>query len=196
MLIAAQHLVDRLRQPRRRADDLRDVRRRLAVLPGADEAGAEQLALALELRSLRERLIVALGAVDACSSCAAGHPLPFGRWAGGHCCGGRTATLFTDDELAALKLAGTTPARLRAPEADVAGCAFRGPTGCSLGPRDRPNLCTRYLCRDLEREIKQRGDLAPIAGLQEQIRVRFERFVALREEAAIDALFQPSDAPR
>lgn len=192
VLIAARHLVDRLRHPRQRADDLRDVRQRLAALPGPEAVGEEQLALARELRGLRERLIAALGAVESCSGCAVGHPLPFGRWAGGHCCGGKTQTLFTDDELAALKLGGTAPSRLIAPDSDVAGCAFRGPTGCSLSAHDRPNLCTRYLCRDLEREIKQRGDLAAIATLQEQIRDRFERFVRLREEAALDALFQPS----
>lgn len=196
MLITAQHLVDRLRQPRQRADDLLDVRRRLVASPGPDVAGAEQLALALELRALREQLIDALGAVEGCSRCAVGHPLPYGRWAGGHCCGGRTATLFTNDEIAALKLSGTTPERLIAPDSDVAGCAFRGPDGCSLAARDRPNLCTRYLCRDLEREIRERGDLSGIAGLGDKIKVAFERFVALREAAAEDALYQPSDAPQ
>jgi hypothetical protein len=191
VLISAQHLVDRLRHPRGRADDLLDVRRRLAALPGPAQVSEEQRALAAELLALRERFIELMGAVEACSGCAAGHPLPFGRWVGGHCCGGRTATLFTDDELAALKLAGTTPARLVAPDSDVAGCAFRGPDGCSLGARDRPNLCTRYLCRDLERELKQRGDLAPIAEIGERIRVVFERFARLRVEAAEDALPWP-----
>lgn len=195
MLIGAQHLVDRLRHERQRAAELLELRRRLAALPGPGEVSGELMALARELRELRERLALALGAVEACSSCAVGHPLPFGKWSGGHCCGGTTDRYFSDDELHALALAGTTAARLRAPRGEQAGCAFRGPEGCSLSARDRPNLCTRFLCRELERELARRGALAVIAPLQEAIRVTFERFVELRERAAEDELFGPEAGP-
>src|SRR5882672_997830 len=131
MLIAAHHLVDRLRHPRSRADEVLAVRRRLVAQPARSEASEEELALSRELFRLREQLTSALGTVSACSGCARGHSLPHGRWNGGQCCGGRTAEIFTDDELAALRLSGTTPARLAPPSSDHAGCAFRGPQGCS-----------------------------------------------------------------
>ena len=38
------------------------------------------------------------------------------------------------------------------------GGAFRGPEGCSLGAEDRPNLCVRFACRELEAELRASGD--------------------------------------
>lgn len=181
MLIAARHLVDRFRHPRSRADEVRAVRLRLVEQPSAAQASAEQTALARELLRLRRALIDALGSVTSCSGCARHHPEPHGHWAGGHCCGGRTDELFGDDELAALRLGGTTPERLEPPRSDHAGCAFRGPRGCSLEAADRPNLCVRYLCRDLERELGDRGDRAEIKALAAQIDVAFRRFQRLRQ---------------
>jgi len=135
------------------------------------------------MRDLRARLIEALGSVESCGSCAKGHPLPFGRWDGGHCCGSRTEVLFSDDELAALKLAGTTARELRPPTTELAGCAFRGASGCSLDPRDRPTLCVRYLCRDLEREIASRPDKRHIREIQAELSGCFSRFAELRARA-------------
>jgi hypothetical protein len=90
MLIAAHHLVDRLRHPRSRADEVLAVRRRLVAQPTPSEASDEELALALDLRRLREQLTKALAGVSACGTCARGHSLPHGRWNGGQCCGGHT----------------------------------------------------------------------------------------------------------
>ena len=135
MLISAQYLVDRLRHPRSRADEVAALRRRFAAAPvhdgGPSGLSVTERDLALELRRLREALSVALAGVASCSGCARGHPLPHGRWRGGHCC-------------------GTRGERLSPPAGDHAGCAFRGPDGCSLAPADRPSLCVRYICRELE----------------------------------------------
>ncbi len=169
MLLAARHLIDRLRQPRSRADEVLAVRRRLAAQPGPSEATEAQLALATELRRLREELSSALADVSSCSRCARGHTLPHGRWNGGQCCGGSTEEIFTDDELAALRLSGTTPARLQPPRGDHAGCAFRGPEGCSLAVSDRPNLCVRYLCRELEGELRERGTLDHVKSIAREL---------------------------
>src|SRR4051812_2194735 len=109
MLIAAQHLVDRLRHPQARADEVAALRRRLAAAPSASAVGAEEVELAGSIKRLKVALSAAFGAVASCSGCARGHPLPHGRWNGGHCCGGRTDGVFSDVEVAALRLSGTTP---------------------------------------------------------------------------------------
>src|SRR5881227_3577848 len=100
MLLSARHLVDRMRHPRSRADEVLEVRRRL--LAESADASDEVRALAMELARLRVELTDALGdaGVRSCSSCARGRSLPHGRWHGGTCCGGHTEDLFTDDELA------------------------------------------------------------------------------------------------
>ncbi len=183
VLISARHLVDRLRQPRARADQLRALRERLECARRVGATSDGERVLGEELRRLRERLDAALGAVRSCSACAAGHPEPFGHWPGGHCCGGRTEEIFTDDELAALAHAGTTPGRLTPPRAELAGCIFRGPSGCSLAVRDRPNLCVRFLCRELEAELRERGDRREISALQAELGRGFARLAGLRAEA-------------
>lgn len=179
-LISARHLVDRLRHPAARADQLRALRLRLERQRSATDASHEERALAGELRELRERLSRAVGSVRSCSGCAVGHPEPFGHWAGGHCCGGRTEEIFSDAELAALALAGTTPGRLSPPRAEVAGCVFRGPSGCSLPVRDRPNVCVSHLCRELLAELAEREDRREIAALKAELVRSFERFARLR----------------
>jgi hypothetical protein len=182
MLIAAQHLIDRLRQPRSRADEVHAVRRRLVAqaAPGA-RVSDEELRLARELLRLRAELTQALGDVTSCAGCARGHSLPHGRWSGGQCCGGRTEDIFTDDELAALRLSGTTPARLAPPRSDHAGCAFRGPQGCSLDVADRPNLCVRYVCRELEAELASRGVLPEVKKAARDLGRTFDAFARAKE---------------
>lgn len=194
MLITAQHLLDRLRYPRSRADEVASLRRRLAGAPGPDEVSAEEIALAEEMRRLREELSLALAGVISCGGCAHGHPLPHGRWRGGHCCGTRTALVYTDDEVAALRLSGTTPGRLIPPRGDHAGCAFRGSEGCSLEVADRPNLCVRFVCMELEGELRERGDLRAIKALGAALARAFERFRALRGER-IGAEVEPWEGP-
>ena len=179
MLVPLERLLDRVRHPRSRADELAALRARLRALPAPESAAPERRALALELRRLRLELSEALVGVGSCAGCAEGHPLPFGRWDGGHCCGGTTSAIFSDDELAALQLAGTTADRLVPPaDSDHAGCAFRGPRGCSLSPVDRPTLCVRFICQELDRELAARGDRARIRALAGEIALLFRRLSA------------------
>ena len=194
VLIAARYLVDRMRQPRSRADEARRLRLRFAAEVGAARSGEgsgeeaakgserpPESAVAAELRALRLELAAAVGAVESCKSCAIGHPPPHGRFSGGHCCGLQTEDAFNDDEVAALASAGTRPADLRLPRGDHAGCAFRGPGGCSLELPHRPNLCVRYLCPDLKRELHRRGDLAAIERIGERLESAYLRFITLRK---------------
>jgi hypothetical protein len=155
------------------------VRRRLVAQPVPAEASAEEVALARDLRRLREELTEALATVTACGGCARGRSLPHGRWNGGHCCGGRTEDIFTDDELRALRLSGTTPSRLSPPRSDHSGCAFRGPEGCSLDVADRPNLCVRFICRELESELAASGSSPLVKKLAGDLARTFARFSSL-----------------
>jgi hypothetical protein len=182
VLISPRQLVDRLRHPRSRADELAMLRARFTAQPTRRQASAEQNALADELRTLRTEAHAATQKVSSCERCAKGHPLPSGRWDGGHCCGGNTGNLFNPDEVAALKLAGTVATKLKPPSSDHAGCAFRGPVGCSLSPVDRPNICLRYVCLDLRAEMKDSGQWARISELNRKLRDTFERFVSSRRE--------------
>jgi hypothetical protein len=185
VLIPVQRLIDGLRHPQSRAEEAAALRRRLAAAPGPGVASAEEVEAALALRRLKVELSAAFGAPSSCRGCARGHPLPHGRWSGGHCCSGRTAEIFSDAEVAALRLSGTTPARLTLPPpSDHAGCAFRGPEGCSLEPGDRPALCAQYVCRDLEAELRERGDLGAIKALRAALRATVERIGRLRGGAA------------
>jgi len=179
VLLPVRDLVRRWRSPQSRAVDVAAVRRRMAAAarePASDDARA----LARELRALRSGVLAAFDGVGACHGCARGRPLPHGRWDGGFCCGGRTEGVFDDDEVAALALAGTRPRHLTPPPGDHAGCAFRGPTGCSLDARDRPNLCVRFACRELEAELRARGEWQRVRALTRQLETTFARFVRAR----------------
>jgi hypothetical protein len=176
--------VDRIRHPRSRAEEVAAVRRRLAAAPGPGAVGAEQLERARAIRRLKQALSAAFGAAPSCSGCARGHPLPHGRWNGGHCCGGQTELVFNDVEVEALRLSGTSPARLVLPRpSDHAGCAFRGPDGCSLDVADRPGICVQYICRELEAELRGRGDFTVIKALRAELRAALERFARQRAGA-------------
>jgi choline dehydrogenase-like flavoprotein len=145
--------------------------------PASDDA----VALAKELRALRAEVLAAFDGAHACTGCGKGRSLPHGRWDGGFCCGGRTDGVFDDDEVAALALAGTRPSHLRPPSGDHAGCAFRGPTGCSLDAVDRPNLCVRFVCRELEAELREDEAWQRIRTLTRTLETTFARFVKARE---------------
>jgi hypothetical protein len=177
MLTFARYLFDLIRVPRARALDVRDVRRRLSAQPALGAVSDEEARIALHLRRLREDLSGAFGAPQACGACA--RP-PSRDWPGGDCCKAPSRGLFTDDELAALRLSGTTPARLKPANADRDGCPFCGRDGCSLAPADRPNVCVRYVCRAVEAELRRRGDRGQIAELQTELQRAFDRFVAVR----------------
>jgi hypothetical protein len=151
-------------------------------------ASAEARRLAQELRELKPQVLAAFQGVGACGGGGQGRSLPQGRWDGGFCCGGRTEGVFDEDETAALALGGTRPRHLRPPPGDHAGCAFRGPEGCSLDARDRPSLCVRFVCRELEGELRDRGDWARVRALTRRLESTFARFVK-----ALDATGESED---
>jgi hypothetical protein len=91
--------------------------------------------------------------------------------------------VFDDDEVAALALAGTKPRDLGGLRGDHAGCAFRGPHGCSLDARDRPNVCVRFACRELEAEMRADGRWDRARALTRQLDETFRRFVRARGPA-------------
>jgi hypothetical protein len=148
------------------------------------ESGEELRTLAAELRELKPKVLQAFDGVQACRSCARGRPAPHGRWDGGFCCGGRTEGVFDDDEIAALAIAGTRPRDLQPPDGDHAGCAFRGPTGCSLEPVDRPALCVRFACRELEAELRATGRWSEVRALTRRLEETMRRFSDTRGREA------------
>lgn len=180
MLVPVTALLRRWRGPTARAAEVADVRRRIAAA-AREPASDEVRALALELRALRPQVLLAFQGVRACTGCGHGRPEPHGHWNGGFCCGGKTSGVFDDDEVAALALAGTRPGRLRPPAGDHAGCAFRGPTGCSLDAVDRPSLCVRFACRELEAELRASGRWERVRALTRQLEKTFARFVKARD---------------
>jgi hypothetical protein len=171
VLISPRQLLDRLRHPRSRADELSALRARFRAQPSRREASPERVAAAERLRALRIEMARATEAAApaSCSTCAKGHPLPHGHWSGGHCCGGRTLDVWTAAECASLKLAGTDASSLEPPPGDHAGCTFRGERGCSLAPEDRPSICLRYVCLDLRAELKRTGVWPEIARIAKAI---------------------------
>lgn len=180
LLLPVRDLVRRWRAPRSRGADVDAVRRRIGAAL-ADGGSDDAVRLARELRELRPLVSEAFGRVRACSTCARGRPEPHGHWRGGFCCGGATEGVFSPDEVAALALGGTRPRDLRPPPGDHAGCAFRGAEGCSLDPVDRPNLCVRFACRELEAELRDDGEWQRVRELTKRLETTFARFVSARD---------------
>jgi hypothetical protein len=187
VLAWARYVLDRLAGPRTRADELRELRGQLRAQAGPGVASLAEKRLALKLRELRERLAAQFTPVEACTRC--GQP-PSTGWPGGDCCSARTRDLFSDHELAALRLAGTTPAHLKPPRAGHVGCAFRGPSGCSLEAAHRPCVCIGYACRQLQVELHRRGDGQANVRLQDELHAVFQRFVAERKRRMEASLFE------
>lgn len=179
MRIRMEYLVDWLTMARSRAAEVRDVRSRLMKQAGPNLAPESERDVAIALRRLREELAAAFCGVKSCRECVRPRSVD---WPGGHCCSGRTRDIFTDHELSALALSGTTPRQLRPPHSRQVGCAFRGPRGCSLEPAHRPCLCLRYACRELESELEQTADGPRIKQLRTELRLGFEQLVRLRTE--------------
>jgi hypothetical protein len=188
VLISARRLVDHVRHGSERAHELAAVRHRLVATRDREHATEDERALADQLRHLREALAASFSAVTSCTGCAKGHPLPHGLWDGGHCCGTRTELVFTDDELAALRIAGTEPSQLLPPAGarTMGGCAFRGADGCSLSAANRPSICVRYICRELEEELRRTGQLATIRVIAADLAKASERWRRLRAAATPD----------
>lgn len=190
MFVAVERLLIKLRQVPSRATELIELRRRLQAQRAAP-GGAEEMVLAHQLRALKVRLADALASTTSCAGCAAGRRWPRGAFTGGDCCSGVTADLFSEDEVAALAASGTRPRDLRAPRGDHAGCAFRGATGCTLRPVDRPERCVRYTCNLLRRELRAGDALESIDVLRDELQRTMDRFAALRRARLDDELFLP-----
>lgn len=190
VLISVERLLIKLRQPASRADELIALRRRLRRERAAP-ADADERALADQVHADKQALAAELDAVTSCASCARGQPFPVGHFAGGGCCAGVTAELFDDHELAALARAGTRPRDLVAPTGDHAGCAFRGPTGCSLALAHRPARCVHYLCDTLRRELHARGRLDAVEARQAALNAGMQRFRAARDARLDRELLAP-----
>jgi hypothetical protein len=182
------------RQVPSRAAELRELTSRLraerATTPTADERAA-----AATIRELKTALARATGESSCCTSCARGMPLPGGAFAGGHCCSGHTPEIFDDVEVAALAQGGTAPRDLPAPATEHAGCAFRGPAGCTLAAENRAALCHRYLCDDLRRALHRAGRLDEVERLCRELDDAYRRFAKLRE-ARLDREWLDEVAPR
>jgi hypothetical protein len=179
VLIALDRLLVRVRQVPSRAGELIALRERLRDQRRA-EPDAEERAAAAEVRRLKRVLADASGAVDECSRCGTGMPLPGGAFAGGFCCQAATADLFSDDEVALLAQGGTRLADLTAPRSRHAGCSFRGETGCTLETEDRPAVCVRFACTELRRELHRRGRLDEIERIEAELDAAYGHFSRLR----------------
>lgn len=163
MFVPVERLLIRLRQPRSRADELVTLHARLRA-ELAKPADAAEHAIAREVRDRKLAVIAALTDVASCATCAKGESLPRGHYDGGACCAGTTNDLFDERELSALARAGTRVADLTPPpRGEVhAGCAFRGPTSCTLAVAHRPARCVHYVCEGLRGELHRRGELDAI----------------------------------
>jgi hypothetical protein len=197
VLIAVERLLIKLRQPRSRAAELIELRRRLRAERAAD-VEPEERTLAAAILAQKQSVSADLRAVTSCGSCATGQPWPTGHHDGGACCSGQTEVLFDENELAALAHAGTRPADLTPPREPQAGCAFRGSHGCTLATEHRPARCVHYICDTLRRELHARGQLDALEARLAELDRLMQRYTAVhqarldRETVAplIDALAQ------
>jgi len=178
VLIAVERLLVKVRQVPSRAGELIALRARLrAERASAVDAEERELARAVLARKLA--VTAELRGVASCSSCAKGQPWPRGQYDGGDCCSGVTADLFDEGELAALAHAGTRPRDLVPPREAHAGCAFRGPRGCTLDVAHRPARCVHYVCNTLKRELHDRGQLDALEAKLADLDRAMQRFVAV-----------------
>lgn len=186
MWIAAKRLVERLRNGRARAEEAQSVRIRVASKSeGRDPTLVD---LAARIAEQKEELHAAMGGLSSCHTCAKGHQAPHGSHDGGFCCGGATSGVFTDDEVALLRLSGSTQDDFPLPPGEQAGCAFRGRSGCSLTPRHRPVICVHYMCRELEAEQVARGTRDRIRALRTALTRNVAEFRTLLEQDSEQSL--------
>jgi len=182
VLIAVERLLIKLRQPNSRADELIALRRRLRDELARDIDDQER-ALARDVRARKLAVAAELHSISSCRTCATGQPWSRDGYDGGDCCSGVTADLFDDNELASLAHAGTRPRDLVPPGgADAhAGCAFRGPRGCTLDVMHRPGRCVHYLCDTLRRELFKRGQLDAVEAKLAELHRAMQQFVAVHQ---------------
>jgi hypothetical protein len=178
VFVRVERLLMKLRQPASRADELNALRQRVRDELAADVSDAER-ALAEDVQAAKLRVSAQLTNVTSCASCAKGD-----AYDGGACCAGVTANLFDDRELAALVQAGTRLAHLTPPaRSDThAGCAFRGPVGCTLETAHRPARCVHYMCNELRRELHRGGQLDTAEALLADLNAAMQRFGKVHAE--------------
>ena len=176
MLIAAERLLLKVRQPRSRADEVIALRARLR----GERLDDAERALALEVHARKLEVAAEVGAVSACGSCASGLAWPVGAHAGGACCSGVTEDVIDSAELAALAGAGTRARDLEPPSRahPHAGCAFRGADSCSLALEHRPARCVHFVCDMLRRELHARGRLDEVEARLAALSDAMQRFTA------------------
>jgi hypothetical protein len=182
VLIAIERLLIKVRQPKSRADELIALQRRLRD-ERARDIGDDERAFARDARARKLAVAAELRSISSCRTCATGQPWPRGGYDGGACCSGVTADLFDDNELAALAHAGTRPRDLVPPGGTDAhaGCAFRGPRGCTLDVMHRPGRCVHYLCDTLRRELFKRGQLDAVEAKLAELNRAMQQFVAVHQ---------------
>jgi hypothetical protein len=192
VLVSVDRLLIRLRQPASRADELHAIRQRVRD-ERAKDVDDDERALARSVLAKKLAVSAELRGVSSCGSCATGHPFPVGQHDGGACCAGVTADLFDDAELAALVHAGTRLADLVPPPgSDVhAGCAFRGPRGCTLDVTHRPARCVHYVCDSLRRELYRRGQLDRVETLLADLNSEMQRFTAVHKARLDREVLEP-----
>ena len=83
------------------------------------------------------------------------------------CCK-RVHYLFCEKDILFLKLSGRR-ARWSRQALKSRGCWFLGPGGCILDPESRPFICHRYICPDLEKEMKK-DDPGLLTALHQKFR--------------------------
>ena len=192
VLITAERLLIKVRQPASRAGELIELRRR-ARAEAASDVSDEERALAREVHARKLAVVAALGHVSSCGTCARGQPWPLGAHAGGACCSGVTGDLFDDAELAALVHAGTRARDLTPPAREHvhAGCAFRASDRCTLEVAHRPARCVHYVCDSLRRELHTRGHLDTIEATLAELNAAMQRFTAAHRARADREVLAP-----
>lgn len=179
MFVRVERLLIKLRQPASRADELIALRQRVRDELIADVSNDER-ALAGDVHAAKLRVLAQLTAVKSCASCAVGD-----AYDGGACCSGVTAHVIDDRELAALVHgAGTRLSDLTPPARNDthAGCAFRGPLGCTLASEHRPARCVHYICGVLRHELHDRGQLDTVEALLAELDAAMQRFGKVHAE--------------
>lgn len=168
MFVRVERLLIKLRQPASRADELNALRQRMRETRVSDD----ERALARDVHAAKLRMSAQLTDVKSCG---------LDR---GACCGGVTAHLFDDRELAALVGAGTRLGDLTPPSRTDAhdGCAFRGAGGCSLAVEHRPARCVHYVCDTLRRELHDRGQLDSVEASLAELDAAVQRFGVVHAE--------------
>jgi hypothetical protein len=196
VFVAVERLLVKLRNPASRADELIALGDRVRAELGRVPVDEER-ELASELRARKLEVAAALEGVSSCGSCATGFPKPMGCHDGGACCGGVTAHVFDDDELAGLVLGGTRARDLTPPPRtdEHAGCAFRAAEGCTLAVAHRPARCVHFACDGLRRELHARGRLDALEPKLDALRAVMRRFAEVhRARTDRDVLASIADA--